>query len=350
MANAHIERLQLHEVVSSLDLRIADGEAISILGASRSHNTRLLRAIAGLEPLDAGSIVIGGSPVQSLPPGRRGVAMVFRDLALYPHLDVEGNIAFPLRAHAKPESDPRDRIDDLAHQFDLHGCLDAIPAELTAAQRVRVAIARALAPRPSLLLIDDALADLSSTERLELRGVLRRLQRSWRLTTLYAASDSIEAMGLADRIAILTNGTLQQIDTPAFLYANPATVAVAQTLGVPRINLLEGSLVGDRLQLADQEIRLPTSPRAGATSDVLVGIRPEAFDVNGERKDAVPAVLDPSSREFFGSHAIVHGRVGDQPVRVRVSGNAADVPRRAYAAAASLLLFRRDSGERLVME
>lgn len=350
MANAHIERLQLREVVASLDLRIADGEAIAILGASPSHNTRLLRAIAGLDPLDGGSIAIDGAPVQSLPPGRRKTAMVFRDLALYPHLDVEGNIAFPLRARAMPESELRDRVDDLANQLDLHDCLDAIPAELTAARRVRVAIGRAVAPRPSLLLIDDALADLSSTERLELRGMFRRLQRSWRLTTLYAASDSIDAMGLADRIAILASGALQQIDTPAFVYANPATVAVAQTLGVPRINMFEGSLVGHRLRLADQEIHLATSPGDGATSDVLIGIRPEAFDVNGDRKDAVLAVLDPSSRESFGSHAIVHGRVGDQPVRVRVSGNAADVPRRAYAPADSLLLFRRDGGERVVME
>jgi multiple sugar transport system ATP-binding protein len=204
---------------------------------------------------------------------------------------------------------------------------------------------------PQLLLIDDGLDVLPSVERQETRNLLRRVQRSLRLTTIYATNDFADAMPLADRIAFLSGGRFHQTDTPALLYENPASTAVAAALGSPTINLLEGRLESQTLSLSDQALAvdgLLPGAATGAARAVTVGIRPESFDVFGDRNNSILAILDPSSRESRGSYSIVRGLVGDSAVFVQIPGNPADFPRRAYAEPRRILLFDPASGERLV--
>ncbi len=349
MANAHIENLRIPPLVEPFDLRLADGEAVAILGPSQSGKTRLLRAIAGLDPCPEGRILIGDGAVEGLPAAQRGISMVFSKFALYPHLDVEGNLDFPMESLGLTASERRDRVDDLATQLDLVSLLDRMPAELSTAQRVRAAIARALARAPQLLLIDDCLSTLSARERQATRVLLRRIQRSMRLATIYATEDFADAMSLGDRIAFIAAGRLQQADTPAHLYDNPATSAVAAALGAPPINLLDGVYERGTLRLADQEISLPGPSEAlsAAHGPVVVGIRPEMFDVAGDRKNSILAILDPSSRQSMGSFSIVSGQVGEKTVFVQVPGNPTVFPRRAYAPPTDVLLFDRETGRRL---
>lgn len=350
MANAHIESIRVAGLLEPFDLRLADGELVVILGPSGAGKTRILRAIAGLEPVGGGTIRIGERTVEQLPPAQRAVSMVFSSLALYPHLDVEGNIDLPMRSQQRSDSERRDRIDDLATQLDLVALLDHKPTELRPAQRFRAALARALAPNPQLLLVDDGLDVLPSVERQATRNLLRTVQRSLRLTTIYATNDFADAMPLADRIALLSGGRFHQTDTPPLLYENPASTAVAMALGSPPINLLEGKLESRTLSLSGHVLAVDglLPELADDARPVTVGIRPESFDVFGDRNNSILAILDPSSRESRGSYSIVRGQVGDSEVFVQVPGNPADFPRRAYAEPRRILLFDRDSGTRLV--
>ncbi len=349
MAIAHVENLRVSPFVEPFNLRLADGEAVAILGNSSSGKTRLLRAIAGLDPADGGRVSIGGDAVDSLPADRRGISMVFSELTLYPHLDVEGNIAFPMECLGVGADDRRDRIDDLATQLDLVAVLDRSPRELTGPQRVRAALARALARRPRLLLVDDALRHLPTVDRQRTARLFRRIQRSMRMTTIYATEDFADAMSLADRIAFVAGGRLHQTDTPGNLYDNPSTADVARGLGSPPINLLDGHLEGTTLRLGEQCIELAKPPQDAIEGlrECAIGVRPEAFDPMGDRRNAIQAIVDPSSRQSLGSYSIAAGQVGEEIVYVRVPGNPADFPRRAYAGPKDLLLFDRADGRRL---
>ncbi len=349
MANAHIDRLRTPPLIEPFDLHLADGEALALLGPPGAGKTRLLRAIAGLDPVEEGHVRIDQAPVEGRKPTERSVAMVFSRFTLYPHLDVEGNIDFPMLNAGLNSVERRERIDDLATQLDLVSVLDRMPTEVTAGQRLRTAIARALARTPSLLLIDDGLSGLSSTERQHARKLLRTIQRTMRLTTIYATGDFADAMPLADRIAFLHGGRLHQTDTPAHIYDNPATTAVATGLGSPRINLIDGVYRNGSLHLAGQAVELRLSVDGESFDDrkVLVGIRPETFDVAGNRNNSILAILDPTSRQSLGSYSIVNGQVGTEDVFAQVAGNPTDFPRRAYAAPEQLLLFDADTGNRL---
>jgi ABC-type sugar transport system ATPase subunit len=349
MAYAQFDRLRVDSVVEGFDLRLADGEAISILGPASFDKPRLLRAIVGFESLSDGAISIEGAPIDVLPVGSRGIALIQDGLALYPHLTTEENIAFPMRCEAMAADQRRDRLAELTSQLELEPLRARYPGELSAAERLRVALARAMARRPRLLLLDDPLRLLPVNDRVDLRYRLRDLQRSWRVTTLYATSDFEDAMALSDRIAFISGGRVHQIETPALMYVNPATAAVAAALGNPGINVLEAHYETGAVRVADQSVPLPEGSTAHLCEGdaVLVAVRPEAFDPNGDRRNSLVAVLDPSSRLSLGSHSTVRGQVADKAVIVQVPGNPSDIPRRAYAPASSLLLFDRASGDRL---
>lgn len=264
-------------VVHGVDLDIADGELVVLVGPSGCGKSTILRMIAGLEDITEGEIRIGGERVNEVPAKDRNLAMVFQDYALYPHMNVADNIAFGLRMHGVPPHQRSERVREVARLLQLEPYLDRKPKALSGGQRQRVAMGRALARRARLFLFDEPLSNLDAKLRLEVRTQIKLLHRELGMTTIFVTHDQTEAMTLADRIVCLDQGRISQADTPDVLYNAPANTFVATFIGSPQINLLEASVKGRRLVLADgQTLDLLRTVSGGDTGRrVLLGIRPE---------------------------------------------------------------------------
>ncbi|WP_192179395.1 ABC transporter ATP-binding protein [Mesorhizobium amorphae] len=251
MADVHIRNVSKsfgeQVAVSGLDLHIADGEFVVLLGPTGAGKTTTLRLIAGLERPDAGTIHIGGHNATALSPAERDTAFVFQQYSLYPHLSVYDNLAFPLRSPARkmPEDQIRRRVEDVARMVRIHHKLSNRSTKLSGGEMQRVAIGRALVRKPAIYLMDEPLSSLDAKLRGDLRLELKRIQAELGATMLYVTHDQIEAMTMADRIGILADGVLVQIGTPRTIYSEPANLHVAARLGQPAINLLPAGLLPD---------------------------------------------------------------------------------------------------------
>jgi multiple sugar transport system ATP-binding protein len=250
------------EVVRGVDLQIADGELVTLVGPSGCGKSTLLALIAGLERPTAGAIRFDGRDVTDEPPRRRDVAMVFQSYALYPHLSVRRNLAFPLEVAGVARAEIARRVAATAERLGLAALLDRRPRELSGGQRQRVALGRALVREPRAYLFDEPLSNLDVALRAEVRAELKRLHERLRATFIYVTHDQAEAMTLSDRVVVLHDGVVQQVAPPRALYARPANTFVARFIGSPPINLVE-----------------PRGPFAAAPSGVLVGVRPENVTV-----------------------------------------------------------------------
>lgn len=228
--------------VDGIDLEIEEGEFLVILGPSGCGKTTLMRMIAGLENPSAGQIYIGGADVTPLPPRKRGVSMVFQSYALYPHMSIFNNIAFPLKAQRREKKFDkrtiRDKVVDTAGLLEIDMLLDRRPRQLSGGQQQRVAIARAMVTHPSVLLLDEPLSNLDAKLRASARDELKEFQRSSNITAVFVTHDQIEAMGLGDRIVVMSEGRIQQVGTPQLIYDEPANEFVATFLGSPSMNIL----------------------------------------------------------------------------------------------------------------
>ncbi|MCY4018147.1 MAG: ABC transporter ATP-binding protein [Chloroflexi bacterium] len=228
--------------VDGIELEIENGEFLVILGPSGCGKTTLMRMIAGLEKPTAGQIFIGGENVTALPPRKRGVSMVFQSYALYPHMNVFNNIAFPLKAQSREKKYDkraiRDKVENTARLLEIDMLLDRRPRQLSGGQRQRVAIARAMVTQPAVLLLDEPLSNLDAKLRANARDELKEFQRSSNITAVFVTHDQIEAMGLGDRIVVMSHGKIQQIGTPQLIYDDPANEFVATFLGSPSMNIL----------------------------------------------------------------------------------------------------------------
>jgi sn-glycerol 3-phosphate transport system ATP-binding protein len=326
-----------------LDLEASEGELLVVLGPSGSGKTTLLRVTAGLEPVSTGSITIGGRDVTRHPPGRRNVGMVFQTYALFPHLDAAANIGFGLEAREVPKRERRERVAEAARIVGCSELLGRRPAELSGGERQRVALARALVRDPDVFLLDEPLSNLDAQLRTQMRAELKELQRGVGATMVYVTHDQIEALTLADRLAVLRAGVLQQVGTPDEVFDRPANRFVAGFVGTPAMNLLPARLEGDALvagPLRIAPLRLPSDGRP-----LEVGIRPERVRLGAE---GAPA--DVRLVESAGSEAYVHLVLDGQTVVARVPGN--ERPRtaervRVAVAARDVHLFDAESGERL---
>ncbi len=269
------------EVLKGVDLDVADGEFIVLLGASGCGKSTLLRVIAGLEVQSAGRILIGGNPVDHLPPARRGIAMVFQSYALYPHLDVAGNWALGLRQAGEGREVIEARVKEAARILDLGDLLRRRPSELSGGQRQRVAIGRAIVRHPQVFLFDEPLSNLDAALRASVRLEIARLRRQLGTTMVYVTHDQVEAMTLADRIVVMDKGIVQQIGTPSELYRTPANLFVAGFIGIPKMNFLKGTLDGQgALRLAGGAgLPLPRPVGAVGETAVVLGVRPDGFAV-----------------------------------------------------------------------
>ena len=242
-------RIAGRQILAGIDLAVAPGECLALLGPSGCGKSTILRLIAGLDRPDGGRILLAGRDITALSPGRRQVAMVFQSYALYPHLSVERNLLLGMELRGVPRQQRQQEADRVLSMLQLESFRSRRPSELSGGQRQRVALARALLRRPQVFLLDEPMSNLDAQLREELRPQLRAILCGGEAPVIYVTHDQQEAMGIADRIAVLQNGRLQQCGTPQELYANPANVVVASFIGRPQINLLDrgdGSLLGIR--------------------------------------------------------------------------------------------------------
>jgi len=276
--------------VNGIDLLTKDGEFLVLLGPSGCGKTTLLRMIAGFERPTEGELLIGGTVVNDLPPRARKIAMVFQSYALYPHMTVYKNIAFPLKAQRMPKALIQSRVDWAASLFGIGQLLERKPRELSGGERQRVALARALVREPSVFLLDEPLSNLDAQLRASARDELQQLQRRVGTTTIYVTHDQVEAMGLGDRIAVMKAGVVRQIGTPQEIYDKPADTFVAGFVGSPPMNLVRHR-------------------------DYLLGFRPEDFHpkgtLNGGAK-AAPFKFNVTRVEYLGADRLIYGTlIGD---------------------------------------
>jgi multiple sugar transport system ATP-binding protein len=302
MATVEARKVSKHfgevRAVDGVDLATKEGEFLVLLGPSGCGKTTLLRIIAGLEQPTGGEILIGGLVVNDLPPRARKIAMVFQSYALYPHMTVFDNIAFPLRAQGMPRAEIPKKIGWAASLFGIQQLLHRKPRQLSGGERQRVALARAVVREPAVFLLDEPLSNLDAKLRASARDELQQFQRRIGTTTIYVTHDQIEAMGLGDRIAVMQGGGVRQLGTPADVYDEPADTFVAGFLGSPPMNIVE--------------------LEAG---DVLVGFRPEHFlptEVHEDRGAPTPLAFRVTRVEYLGADRLVYGVLEGKFAEARV--------------------------------
>ena len=330
------------EAVTSLDLEVGDGEFIVFVGPSGCGKTTALRMVAGLESITDGEVKIDGHVVNDLPPKDRDVAMVFQNYALYPHMDAAGNMGFALKMRGVPREEIAARVREAAEILGLTDALKKKPRTLSGGQRQRVAMGRAIVRQPQAFLMDEPLSNLDAKLRVEMRAEIARIQRDLNVTTVYVTHDQTEAMTMGDRVAVMRNGLLQQVEAPQVLYDRPRNLFVAGFIGSPAMNFVRGDLArrdGDvwvsfgghslRLDRAALEKRPALSEFEGRS--VVVGIRPEDLedaallgDTEADRRISVVCDI----REDMGSEVIVHFNVPGEPVITKevVEALVADAP------------------------
>jgi multiple sugar transport system ATP-binding protein len=309
--------------LDELDLTIDEGEFFALLGPSGCGKTTLLRTIAGLEAPTSGTIRIGGRDMTRVPPGRRNLAMVFQDYALYPHMSVTDNIAYPLKVRRVRKTERHRRAGEVGESLQLEELLGRRPAQLSGGQQQRVALARAIASRPQLFLLDEPLSNLDARLRLEARTFLKELQKDVGLTTIYVTHDQAEALALADRLAVMDRGRIRQLGTPGDVFRRPANLFVAGFIGSVKMNLLPATVENGRLRVGD--FTLPVPPVAvGHVSpgeEVILGVRPEfATLARNERPDAIRGEV--SILENLGTAYLVSVHTADLLVQATVEDGA----------------------------
>ncbi|MFC7218713.1 ABC transporter ATP-binding protein [Streptomyces polyrhachis] len=350
--------------VDGLDIQIEDGEFLVLVGPSGCGKSTSLRMLAGLEDVDGGAIRIGDRDVTHLPPKDRDIAMVFQNYALYPHMTVADNMGFALKIAGRPKDEIRQKVEEAARILDLSDYLGRKPKALSGGQRQRVAMGRAIVRQPQVFLMDEPLSNLDAKLRVQTRTQIASLQRRLGITTVYVTHDQVEAMTMGDRVAVLKDGLLQQIDTPRHMYDKPANLFVAGFIGSPAMNLVEvpitdgGVKFGNSVVPVDRDT-LATASGKGDTT-VTVGVRPEHFDLaNGEgaslsKDEPAGLAVTVNVVEELGADAYVYGtsHVGgsDKDLVVRVSGRA--VPEKGSTIhvvprAGETHVFSSSSGERL---
>ena len=281
--------------LQDVDLLATDGELLVVVGPSGSGKTTLLRSIAGLEELDEGTVSVAGRDVTKEPPGERGVAMVFQEYALYPHMTVAANVTFGMRARKEGRGEIERKLEAAAQHLGLDDVLDRRPSELSGGERQRVALARAMVREPDAYLMDEPLSNLDAKLRAQMRTEIRNLQRSVGATMLYVTHDQVEAMTMADRVAVLRDGLVEQVAAPVDLYDRPATAFVARFVGNPPMNLIESP---------------PWDP------GVTAGIRPEHTALVPPGAGRIDGRI--AEVEFVGHESVVHVDCGIASILVKV--------------------------------
>ena len=290
------------EVIHGVDIGIQDGEFIVIVGPSGCGKSTLLRMVAGLESISEGEISISGTRVNEKEPMDRDIAMVFQNYALYPHMSVRQNMAYSLKIAKTPKDEINRKVTEAAKLLQLEELLDRKPKQLSGGQRQRVAMGRAIVRKPAVFLFDEPLSNLDAKLRVQMRLEIRELQSKLGITSLYVTHDQVEAMTMADRMIVMSEGSVEQIGTPLEVYEKPQTLFAAQFIGSPSMNVMSATDNGSKITLKNG-VALNTEARYDG--DVSVGIRPEHLhlDENG------PLKFQVSFAEPLGANTLLHGRL-----------------------------------------
>jgi multiple sugar transport system ATP-binding protein len=350
-------------IVKNLSLEAEDGEFLVLVGASGCGKSTTLRMLAGLETPTYGSIHIGDDDVTLKSPGDRDIAMVFQSYALYPHMSVYKNLAFGPRSRREPKSEVHDRVMTVAETLGLTDYLDRPPAKLSGGQRQRVALGRVMIRSPRLSLLDEPLSNLDAAMRVQMRTELVRLQKELNVTSVYVTHDQVEAMSMGDRIAVLDQGVLLQVDTPARLYDHPANEFVATFIGSPKMNVVDGTLgagsgardlqcFGTTISINETNCELRVDP---GTVPVRVGIRPHDIFWANEAPSRCTAVIDVDVEmvELTGAEAfaVAHPIGTNLTLEIRVPRTLVDAAGTRLTVAfdpRDLHLFDPESGVRVI--
>ncbi len=314
-------------VIHGIDLEVRHGEFAVFVGPSGCGKSTLLRMIAGLEGITGGQITIDGKVVNDLPPRSRDIAMVFQDYALYPHKTLYDNMAFGLRLRKTPEGEIKRRVMDAARLLKIEHMLERRPAALSGGQRQRVAIGRAIVRQPKVFLFDEPLSNLDAQLRNEMRSEIKRLHQRLEATIVYVTHDQVEAMTLADRIAVLSAGRLMQYDTPDAIYNRPAAIFVAGFTGAPPMNLVPCTLADGGADLGGIRVPLPRelAARAGA-GGATFGVRPENIRLAREHDADAALAAEVSLLEPLGAETLVTLKTGASELVARMPAQFREPP------------------------
>ncbi|KQT91511.1 sugar ABC transporter ATP-binding protein [Marmoricola sp. Leaf446] len=294
--------------VPGIDLDIKDGEFMVLVGPSGCGKSTTLRMLAGLEEVNSGQIFIGDKEVTKLPPKDRDIAMVFQNYALYPHMTVADNMAFALKmAKMKPE-ERRKRVEEAARILNLTEYLERKPKALSGGQRQRVAMGRAIVRNPQVFCMDEPLSNLDAKMRVQTRTDIAKLQTDLGVTTVYVTHDQVEAMTMGDRVAVMKDGYLQQVDTPLNLYDRPVNLFVAGFIGSPQMNLMGATAKDGRAVVGDYVVPVDETASRKMNGDIVIGVRPEAWRIVGAEDGGLPVTV--TVVEELGSDAFVYGTSG----------------------------------------
>ena len=288
------------QVIHGVSAEILDGEFVVIVGPSGCGKSTLLRMVAGLEEVTEGDIKIGDVRVNNLEPAERDIAMVFQNYALYPHMTVEGNMAYGLKIAKVPKDEIKRRVEKTAATLELSHLLDRRPGQLSGGQRQRVAMGRAIVREPQVFLFDEPLSNLDAKLRAQTRLEIQKLHRELGITSLFVTHDQVEAMTLAERILILNAGVIEQFDTPDNVYKKPASTFVASFIGSPPMNLI---------------------PHSGSDADKILGVRPEHLNVVKAAVDGGWTVTVQAT-ELLGAERLIYATYNDSPIVIRVDSDA----------------------------
>ncbi|MBR0670829.1 sn-glycerol-3-phosphate ABC transporter ATP-binding protein UgpC [Neoroseomonas soli] len=336
------------KVLHGIDLAVADGEMVVIVGASGCGKSTLLRIVAGLETPTGGKVLIEGRDVTPLEPADRDIAMVFQTYALYPHMSVFDNMAYGLKIRGLPKAEIRARVQEAADLLSIGQLLERKPRQLSGGQRQRVAMGRAIVRHPKLFLFDEPLSNLDAKLRVQMRAEIRRLQKRLSVTSLFVTHDQVEAMTLGDRLVVMHEGRAAQIGTPMEVWSRPADTYVASFIGSPAMNFLPATLTegGAAARLAGGAVwRFTDGARPGGDGRaVTLGIRPEHLLADGA--DGLPLAIELA--EPMGSETVVHGRLPDgTALTARLPGGVPGEGLRVAPELPALHVFDAEGGRRL---
>jgi multiple sugar transport system ATP-binding protein len=347
------------KAVDRLNLAVNDGEFLVLVGPSGCGKTTSLRMLAGLEEVDEGEIFIDEKSVVSLPPRSRDIAMVFQNYALYPHMNVSDNMAFALKIAKLKKSEIETRVREAAKILDLEEYLDRKPGQLSGGQRQRVAMGRAIVRQPRVFLMDEPLSNLDAKLRVATRTQIAALQRRLGTTTVYVTHDQVEAMTMGDRVAVMKDGVLQQVDEPRVLYDEPVNAFVAGFIGSPAMNLIRGTVGNDGVTIGSTVVPIPRALlTAAGEGAVTVGLRPETLTLDGNGNgNGIPAVVNLV--EELGAEAYIYSQLAENvsesltatpDIVARVDPNSAPKTGdtiQLHVKPGAALLFDVESGDRI---